>query len=179
LAVTYILGGVINFIASALLKRRQTRFRDKTFEDDKTLKDEGTSYKDARSLLYQKASPDNMRRIRSDGHIIRVFRSSILNFLCLAGVLIPYIRGYTFLALLGIVICVLLSVSSFFLWKERYESSFTQMLGIYKEVKSEKDLASSTQKTNASDQGISDQKDNDQESKSECSFSLFSFRLKR
>ena len=130
LAITYVLGGVMNFVAPRLL-RAQKRFRDELFHKA------GWNYNDARGLLFQKASPDAMSRFRSDGHIIRVARTSTLNFLCLAAALLVHVRSYPLSVVIGFIVCILVSIASFFQWTARYKSNYTEMLEIYKVLRVE------------------------------------------
>jgi len=129
LALTYVLGGIINTLATDLLKHPQSLYRDRIFRDA------GFRYSDARSQIYQQASPDMMARFRSDGHIIRVARGSALNFVCLGIVSLLYLNRYPYLAIAGAAVSAILAAISLRQWQLRYRSNYTEMLGVYKLVR--------------------------------------------
>jgi hypothetical protein len=126
LAFTYTLGGAVNFAASLLLKKTmQDRYRNAVFQKV------GVSYYEARGLFFQEASEDVISRVRSQSHLIRLYRSSVLNFALLAIVCLFYVGAYPISSTIGATIFGLIAVSSFFNWRDRYESNFDQMVDVY------------------------------------------------
>jgi len=126
LAITYILGGLILFVSEQILNPFfQTRFKHKFFSNAKL------RYGDVRATFYQKASEQVIEDLKFDRQIIRISRTSVLNFLLLTIGLIPHLKVYPDVAMYGIITSLLFMVFSFWQWKERYELSYKKMLDTY------------------------------------------------
>ena len=135
LALTYALGWVINFSAERLFKPVfQKRFRDRLFESA------GIDYYEARGLFFQKASEDVIEDLRFDRHIIRISRSSVLNFTLIAVTLtLHFHHSNAYLLTTGIIVSVVVTIVSFFQWMTRYKSNYSRMLDTYRVIKEEYD----------------------------------------
>ena len=131
LSITYSLGWLVNFISERIFKKFfQKKFRDKIFSDA------GYDYYNARGLLFQKASSDVMQDFRFDRHILRISRSSVVNFsLITISLLLHYDKISTSILLLCVLISTSFVIVSFYQWKVKYKSNYSKMLGIYKVVK--------------------------------------------
>jgi hypothetical protein len=103
----------------------QTRFKHKVFGDAKL------RYGEVRATFYQKASEQVVEDLKFDRQIIRISRTSVLNFLILAIVMFVHLRAYPTEAAYGIIISLLFVGLSFWQWKERYELSYKKMLDTY------------------------------------------------
>jgi len=132
IAITYTVGGLINFIANRLGSRYQQGYRDRVFLEKAGIPYKGTKDAIGAREVLSRASPDVAQRFRSDGHIIRVSRGNALNFLCLGTVLTFYIQPYPFPAIIGVAVSFLLAVLSFFWWRRTFRSNYEQMVDVYK-----------------------------------------------
>lgn len=137
LAITYTLGGIVNYLSDIFFNKPQKNYRDTIFEK------KGYKYKDIRGIISHKASPDASVRFRFDGHLIRVFRGNALNFLVLAIILISYFKD-DFSIIYLIVLCFVFSIFSIFQWRKRYISNYDQLLGEYEAILAEQKKSSST-----------------------------------
>lgn len=129
LALTYVLGGVVNFLADILLASRfQKKYREDVF------KKKGHNYRDARGVITQKASTETAGRLRVNNHIMRISRGNVINFLLLViAALLNTPKNSALFITIG-VLSFLFAIISFFQWKERYESNFDQMLRVYEAI---------------------------------------------
>jgi hypothetical protein len=143
LALTYALGWVVNFSAERLFKPSfQKRFRDRLFQSA------GVDYYEARGLFFQKASEDVIEDLRFDRHILRISRSSVLNFTLIAITLALHFHHFsTYLLTTGIIISAVVAIISFFQWVTRYKSNYSKMLDTYKVIKEEYDRQKLSEKT--------------------------------
>lgn len=134
LAFTYCLGWLINFVSERLFKPFfQKKYRDELFTNA------GFDYYEARGLLFQKASSDVIQDFRFDRHILRISRSSVINFsLITVALLFNCNRISTPTLLLCVSVSISFVIVSFFQWMARYKSNYSKMLGVYKVVKEEK-----------------------------------------
>jgi len=134
LALTYALGWVVNFTAERLFKPVfQKKFRDQVFEIS------GIKYYEVRGLVYQKASKDVIEDLRFDRHILRISRSSVLNFLLIAVALSLHFYEHTSVVIVGIILSVTIAVLSLLQWVTRYKSSYSKIRDTYKVIKAEYD----------------------------------------
>ncbi|MBN2267205.1 MAG: hypothetical protein JW725_02585 [Candidatus Babeliaceae bacterium] len=127
LALTYAVGWVVNFSAERLFKPIfQNRFRNRLFQSA------GVDYYEARGLLFQKASEDVIEDLRFDRHILRISRSSVVNFTLIAITLALHFHHFnTYLLVAGIIISAFVAIISFFQWVTRYKSNYSKMLDTY------------------------------------------------
>jgi hypothetical protein len=131
LALTYTIGGIVNFVADSLFSPVHRRFRKKLFNKS------GTEYDVATGFINQFAAPQTIARLQYHGHIIRLSRGNMLNFGFLSVVLLlsGNLQDSRFLIWFGI--SLLLSVLSFFQWRERFQSTYKEMLSAYTVIFSE------------------------------------------
>jgi hypothetical protein len=128
LALTYTLGGMVNFLADWLFGRMQKKYRSVLFMKEQT------DYDSAIGFINQSAAPHMVGRLQYSGHIIRLARGNTLNFTFLSGVLLLFWGTFPARALTGALVSFFFAVLCFFQWKERYESTYNEMLAVYKVI---------------------------------------------
>ncbi len=144
LSLTYALGWVINFSAERLFKLVfQNRLRNQLFQSA------GVDYYEVRSLIFEKASEDVIEDLQFDRHILRISRSSVLNFTLIAIALaLHFHHANASLLTVGIIFFALIAIVSFFQWMTRYKSNYSKMFDTYKVINEEyahQKLSESTQ----------------------------------
>jgi hypothetical protein len=112
IAVTYSLGWAIVFVSDMILtKRFQVKYRDKFFEDA------SVRWYKVRASLFDKASEKALEDFRFGRHMIRISSSSILNFSLIALSLIPYLKKFTGVTVIGITASIVIAIVSLFQWR--------------------------------------------------------------
>jgi hypothetical protein len=126
LGIHLFIGWVINFVTERIFKRFfQTNLRDQFF------KNATVNYYEIRGLFFQKASKDAIEDLRFDRHILRIARSSTINFLLIGLVLFFHIKKHTNIIILLIIFSYLMAFLSFLQWRARYKSMYSKMLDTY------------------------------------------------
>jgi len=124
LAITYILGGLVNLLASLSVKRLwQPRWNNYWFGSE-------AEYRKVKATIVQRASEEATLKLNSEGHLLRISRSNILNFLLLAIVSLSYVRVSSTIAISGAVISSLIAGLSYFQWKDHYDTNCRLMIGV-------------------------------------------------
>jgi hypothetical protein len=134
LAITYTLGSIVNFVADWLLGRRQKTFRSYLFSK------QDTDYDSAIGFINQFAAPHTVGRLQYSGHIIRLARGNTLNFVILGIVLLAFWNMFPLRILVGSLITFSFAFLFFFQWKERYESTYHEMLAAYIVIRSQMEI---------------------------------------
>lgn len=133
IAFTYVLGGIVNFLADILLASRfQKKYREDIFIK------KGLSYRDARGVITQKASSETAGRLQVNNHIMRISRGNVINFLFIVITALINIPKNPSVFIVISLLAFLLAILSFFQWKERYKSHFDQMLRVYEAILKDK-----------------------------------------
>jgi hypothetical protein len=131
LALTYTFSGIVNFVADSLFSSVHRRFRKNLFNKN------GTEYEVAIGYVNQFAAPQTIVRLQYHGHIIRLSRGNMLNFGFL-GVILLFLENLHDLRIVFFLLTsFLLSVLSFFQWRERFQSTYEEMLSAYMVIFSE------------------------------------------
>jgi hypothetical protein len=127
LALTYLLGWIINFICEHTLEPLfQTKFKSQLFGHEEL------NYEHVRALFFQKASENVVRDMNFDRQLIFISRASILNFLIIAVGLLLHFKNNPSGIMAGVVMSVIISILSFSQWTVQYKSSYKKMLSTYR-----------------------------------------------
>lgn len=142
LALTYTFGGIVNFVADSLFSSVHRRFRRNLFNKN------GTEYEVAIGYVNQFAAPQTIARLQYHGHIIRLSRGNMLNFGFLGIILLFLGNLHDLQVVFLLLVSFLLSVLSFFQWRERFQSTYEEMLSAYMVIFAEqsKDKIKKTEK---------------------------------
>lgn len=140
--ITYTLGGMVNFVADALLSNAfQKKDRD-TFFGGKT------KYKTESATVYQFAPSDTIDRLKYHGHILRVSRGNVLNFTIMLVVMTTWLSRHSTIAYIGITISAVFAAVSFLQWKKRYKNTYSDIHGAYLAItENKRDLKTKKKKT--------------------------------
>lgn len=135
LAVTYVLGWTINFLADYLFRRLfQRGVRDRIVEEA-CLKDKGYHY--IRSFFSQKASDKLVQDWDYTRHSIRLARSSALNFIAMACALLLHLNVHRLLIMIGAGFCVVIAILAYWQASTLSRSNYRRLIEVYKMLREE------------------------------------------
>ncbi len=127
LGLTYVLGWIINFLSENTIEPLfQSRFKKKFFAAA------NVDYNKVRAVFYQKASESVVEDLRFDRQLLRISRTSTLNFLLIAISLLFFNTSAT---LVIAIISFLIALVAFWLWTTQYKTSYSKMLNTYEVVR--------------------------------------------
>jgi hypothetical protein len=127
LALTYILGWIVNFLSEVIIEPLfQARFKQKFFTGAKV------NYGEVRALFYQEASEHVIEDFSFDRQILRISRTSSLNFLVLGGTVLLFVGYNRTAAIIGAIVSISIAVLAFLQWRAQYKLSYTKMLNTYR-----------------------------------------------
>ena len=144
LALTYILGWIVNFLSEVTIEPLfQARFKQEFFADAKV------NYGEVRALFYQEASENVIEDLGFDRQILRISRTSSLNFLVMGGAILLFVGYNRTAAITGTIVSISIAVLAFLQWRTQYKLSYTKMLNTYKILLEESRSSGAQESVNA------------------------------
>lgn len=135
LAVTYVLGWTVNFLADTLFRRLyQRKTRDKMI-NEANLKDK--DYVDIRSYFSQKASEKLIRDWEYTRHAIRMARSSTLNFIVMTGALLLHLNVHRQGIMVATALSIAIAAVAFWQARTLSRANYRRLMADYKMLKEE------------------------------------------
>lgn len=136
IAVTYGLGVAVNSAAEKLIKSTcDKKIRDPIYDD--VTKEIGGERERISGLVFHKGREKVIEDLRHGLHLIRVARSSALNFLMIAITLLLYWQDHELIVLIGSLFSVVIAVLAYFEGRSRFRRNHERTVREYREIRRE------------------------------------------